>query len=602
MISEQTEASVHIAASAVPPARWRLGVVTAAVLCSWIVLIGRLIHLQGAQRESMHATVDRQSTFTEKLIARPGEIVDRNGHVLAMTVSRRSIFAVPSRIDDARQFAWQAAAATGIDADQLLDRIRKFHDKHFIWIRRRVADDVADAFRDLSLPDDTWGFRREYLRQYPQGGAASHVLGMRDIDNLGHGGLEQSLNDMIRGSDGCRVMTRDARGVVMEVEATESQTPVHGRSVICTIDLLTQLAVEQQLDDVMHRWKPVGACAVVMEPQSGEILAMASRPAFDPNRPAEVRDDAWRNLAVSAVFEPGSTFKPFVVGWAMLQQALDSSDRIQCFNGAYRMGERILHDHHPYTVLSVEDVLVKSSNIGMARIAERIGLQKLYECTVAFGFGRRTGIELPGEVPGLLRRRSDWDQYSLGSIPMGQELAVTPLQLITAHAVLANGGQLVRPHLLLASADRLSSAPLAAVETVRATAPVESSVLNRQIADWIVQHPMKQVVERGTGTAVRTSSMSIFGKTGTAQKVDQETGRYSNSRHICSFVCGAPAEAPEVLVLVLVDEPTEPGGHYGGSVAAPAAGDILKTALRRVRRLNHSVTVRPEEDLPIRLR
>ena len=219
MISEQTEASVHIAASAVPPARWRLGVVTAAVLCSWIVLIGRLIHLQGAQRESMHATVDRQSTFTEKLIARPGEIVDRNGHVLAMTVSRRSIFAVPSRIDDARQFAWQAAAATGIDADQLLDRIRKFHDKHFIWIRRRVADDIADAFRDLSLPDDTWGFRREYLRQYPQGGAASHVLGMRDIDNLGHGGLEQSLNDMIRGSDGCRVMTRDARGVVMEVEA-----------------------------------------------------------------------------------------------------------------------------------------------------------------------------------------------------------------------------------------------------------------------------------------------------------------------------------------------------------------------------------------------
>lgn len=588
--------------SAQQPPAWRPAFITALLLIGWVALIGRLIHLQGAQHHLMHTKVDRQSTFTEALTARPGEIVDRNGHVLAMTVTRNSIYAVPSRIEDARQFAWQAASVTGIDADQLLETIRRSSDKHFIWIRRRVANDVADAFRDLQLPDDTWGFRREYLRQYPQGNVAAHVLGMRDIDNVGHGGLEQSLNDHIRGQDGQRVMTRDARGVVMEVEASESQTPVHGRSVVCTIDLLTQLAIERQLDDVMDRWQPVGACAVVMEPHSGEVLAMASRPAFDPNRPSEVPDNAWRNLTVSAVFEPGSTFKPFIVGWAMHRQSLNRTEQIQCFNGAYRMGRRILHDHHSYTSLSVEDVLVKSSNIGMARIAERIGLQQLYEGTMAFGFGRRTGIELPGEVPGLVRRRADWDEYSLGSIPMGQELAVTPLQLISAHAVLANGGRLVRPHLLLDSADRLSPSPLAAVETVEATAPVESTVLHRHIAEWIVQHPMKQVVERGTGKSARSDRMSIFGKTGTAQKVDEDTGAYSNSRHICSFVCGAPAESPEVLVLVMVDEPTEPGSHYGGTVAAPAAADILKRSLSRVRRLDRSVTIRPEEDLPIRLR
>lgn len=590
--------------SAIPrqSAGWRSALMTGGLLLAWIVLVARLIHLQGAQHDLMHTKVDRQSTFTETLSARPGEIVDRNGHVLAMTVTRNSIFAVPSKIEDPRQFAWQAASVTGLQADELLDRLRAAKGKHFIWLRRRVPDELAEEFRQLGLPENTWGFRREYLRQYPQGNIAAHVLGMRDIDNQGHGGLEQSLNDHIRGVDGRRVMTRDARGVVMEVEASESQTPVHGRSVISTIDLLTQLAIERQLDELMQRWQPVGACAVVMEPQSGEILAMASRPAFDPNRPSDVPEDAWRNLTVSAVFEPGSTFKPFIVGWAMQQQALEQQETIECFHGAYRMGRRILHDHHAYASLSVEDVLVKSSNIGMARIAERLGLQQLYDGTVAFGFGRRTGIELPGEVSGLVRRRADWDEYSLGSIPMGQELAVTPLQLIAAHAALANGGRLVRPHLLLESADRLSASPLAAVETVQATAPVESTVLDRRIAEWIVQHPMKQVVERGTGRAARKSRLSIFGKTGTAQKADEETGGYSDSRHVCSFVCGAPAESPEVLVLVMVDEPTSGASHYGGTVAAPAAADIVEFSLQRLRRLERSVTVRPEEDLPIRLR
>jgi len=584
------------------PGKWRVSGITLLIVLGWLAMIGRLIHVQGTQHASMYSRVDRQSTFTETLRARPGEIVDRNGHVLAMTVTRNSIFAVPSKIEDARQFAWQAAAVAGVDADQLLDRIRHSSDKHFIWIRRRVPNEMADEFRQLGLPDRTWGFRREYLRQYPQGSVAAHVLGMRNIDNVGHGGLEQSLNDHIRGQDGQRVMTRDALGVVMEVEASESQTPVHGRSVVSTIDLLAQLTIEQQLDEIMNRWNPVGACAVVMEPHTGEVLAMASRPGFDPNKPPEVGDDARRNLAVSAVNEPGSTFKPFVVGGAMQHKALNQTDSIQCFNGAYRMGGRILHDHHSYTSLSVEDVLVKSSNIGMARIAERIGLQNLYECTVAFGFGRRTGIELPGEVSGLVRQRSAWDEYSLGSIPMGQELAVTPLQLIVAHAALANGGQLVRPHLLLASADRIAPTPLSAVETVDATAPVESTILHRRIADWIVQHPMKEVVERGTGRSARTTGLSIFGKTGTAQKVDEATGAYSDSRHICSFVCGAPAEDPEVLVLVMVDEPTAPGSHYGGTVAAPSAAKILEDSLQRVRRLEHSITVRPEEDLPIRLR
>ena len=272
---------------------------------------------------------------------------------------------------------------------------------------------------------------------------------------------------------------------------------------------------------------------------------------------------------------------------------------IKCFNGAYRMGRRVLHDHHPYASLSVEDVLVKSSNIGMARIGERLGLDRLYEATAMFGFGRRTGIEVPGEVDGLVRARSKWDNYSIGSIPMGQELAVTPLQLITAHAALANGGKLVRPRLLLDSSDDyVAPTPLTQIETVDAKPAVESNILDASIAQWLVNYPMQNVVERGTGKAARTPGLSIFGKTGTAQKADPETGGYSDTKHICSFVCGAPAENPQVLVLVMVDEPTAPGAHYGGSVAAPTASKLLQFALQRMPYLSQRLTVNPADDLP----
>ncbi len=224
------------------------------------------------------------------------------------------------------------------------------------------------------------------------------MLGIRNIDNVGRGGLEQSRHELIRGIDGHRVMTRDALGIVMEVATERSHAPIHGKTVVSTLDLLTQIETERQLDRLMDEWKPVGACAIVMEPCSGEILAMASRPGFDPNALAAVPEAAWKNLAVSAMFEPGSTFKPFIVGWAIQNGILATDEMIDCNSGVYRMGPRVLHDHHSYGALSVEDILVKSSNIGMAKIGERIGLQSLYEATRAFGFGRRTGIELPGEL------------------------------------------------------------------------------------------------------------------------------------------------------------------------------------------------------------
>ena len=581
------------------PFLWRSKLVSLLMLIGWSIMIARLIHLQAGQRQSLNSRVTRQSSFSETLPARPGEILDRSGHVLAMTVTRDSLYAVPSQIDDPAAFVWKICEVLDMNADELYEKLVASADRHFIWIRRRLTDEEASRVRQLQLPDRTWGFRREYLRQYPQGQYAAHVLGMRDIDNIGHGGLEESLDDHIRGTDGVRMMTRDARGLVVEVEAEKSQMPTHGRTVVSTLDVLTQIQTERLLEQLMDRWAPLGACAIVMDPHSGQVLAMGSAPSFDPNLPGEVPSDAWRNLAVSAVFEPGSTFKPFIVGWAIEQGKLQPDEMIKCFNGAYRMGRRILHDHHAYSLLNVEDVLVKSSNIGMARIAERIGLDGLYQATAAFGFGSRTGIELPGEVDGLVRAKANWDEYSMGSIPMGQELAVTPLQLITAHAALANGGRLVRPHLMMdTSDDQVAPSPISTIKTVEATQSIESSILRTDIAQWIVSGPMKNVVERGTGKSAKIKGLSIFGKTGTAQKLDPETGAYSNSKHICSFICGAPAENPQVLVLVMVDEPSGPGSHYGGTVAAPTASEILKFALERMPYISNRLTVRPEHDLP----
>ncbi|MEQ9409618.1 MAG: penicillin-binding protein 2 [Fuerstiella sp.] len=602
-MTESSSSANSVVPSQRLPFLWRSKLISACMLLGWALIVVRLIHLQGAQRQLLNTRVSRQSTFQEKVPARPGEILDRNGHVLALTVTRESLYAVPAEIKEADSFVWSICTVLDINADELYDRITAAPDRQFIWVKRRLTDEQAQRVRQLGLPERAWGFRREYLRQYPQGGFAAHVLGMRDIDNIGHGGLEESLDELIRGTDGTRVMTRDARGVVVEVAAARSRTPEHGRTVLSTIDVVSQIHAERLLEQLMDRWRPLGACAIAMDPHTGEVLAMASVPTFDPNRPSEVPDDAWRNLAVSAVFEPGSTFKPFVVAWALQQGKLHQDEVIACFNGAYRMGRRILHDHHPYTQLSVEDVLVKSSNIGMARIAERLGLSELHRATAAFGFGTRTGIELPGEIDGLVRPRKDWDDYSLGSVPMGQELAVTPLQLITAHAALANGGRLIRPHLLLgSSSEHVTPAPLADINTVDAAPGVESSIIRADIADWIVRHPMKDVVERGTAKSARVDGLSMFGKTGTAQKLDPDTGGYSDTRHICSFVCGAPAENPQVLVLVMVDEPTADGLHYGGTVAAPTAAKLLQFVLNRLPHLAGRTSIRPEHDLPARIR
>jgi len=558
--------------------RQRFALVLAVFGASFIVLAGRLVQLQVIDRELLTDRAVRQRLHVETLPARPGEIVDRNGRPLAVSIHLHSLYAVPNAIDDIDAFAKKVSRAIGLDAEQLAADLTRQHRKSFLWIRRRLSESDAAAVRELDLPRGTWGFREEFSRQYPQGVIAAHVIGLRDIDGIGRGGIEQRYDNDLRGHAGRRVTLRDARGRVVDVRHELSELPVVGRTVVLSIDSVVQLFAEQELDALMSRHAPQGACVIVLDVETSDLLAVASRPAFDPNHPAEADADAWTNRAVTAVYEPGSTFKPLVVAWALDAGVLMSDELLDCENGVYRVGSRVLHDHHGYGALSVTDVLVKSSNIGMAKIGERLGIAELHRCVTAFGFGKPTGTSLPGEESGVVRPLSQWNQYSIGSIPMGHELAVTPLQLIAAHAALANRGRYVSPRIVLREIDADQASNGVPNDEPIVPVQVTSDVASPEAARWVVEEAMTEVVRRGTGKAASLREYVVFGKTGTAQKFDFEAKRFSNDRHVVSFVAGAPASHPKILVLVMADEPTG-SEQAGGSVAAPTAAAVLRKTL-----------------------
>jgi cell division protein FtsI (penicillin-binding protein 3) len=556
------------------PAAWRHHVVIACFALIGIAIGVRLVQLQGFKQTQFAQKVAQQSVVREDVFARPGDIFDRHGRLLATTITTRSLFLTPSKIENAWDVSNRIAQALEIDVDALFERLGLNQAKHFLWVKRRLSAVEVERIKELNLPAGIYGFREEYLRRYPQGPLAAQVIGLRDIDGRGQGGVEQSLNPVLAGRNGWRELIRDAQGRVIDIQPTAEEPPLPGRSVTLTLDAVIQLYAERELDTLVEKFQPKGCCAVVLSAETGEVLAMASRPTFDPNIPEKASDAAWKNRVISDIYEPGSTFKPFIVSWALQKKLIERDELFNCENGEYRMGRRLLHDHHRYGSLNVTDILVKSSNIGMAKIGERLTNAGLFTAASNFGFGRKTGIELPTEEAGLLRPLAEWTSYSTGSIPMGQELSATPLQIITAYGALANRGRMNSPHLVL----RIGDDPLSAPPPV-----FVSQIVKPDIAEWLVQDVLTEVIHRGTGRKAQLQSYQIFGKTGTAQKLDPETGLYSKQLNISSFVCGGPADKPKVLVLVTVDEPTEGGDGFGGTVAAPAASKILEKTLQQLR-------------------
>ncbi|MDB5389276.1 MAG: Peptidoglycan glycosyltransferase [Planctomycetaceae bacterium] len=556
------------------PAAWRHQVVIACFALIGAAICVRLVQLQGFSHTQFAQKVAQQSVVREDVSARPGDLFDRHGRLLATTITSRSLFLVPSKIENPWEISNRISQALDLDGDQLFERLGLNQTKHFLWVKRRLSATEVERIKELNLAAGIFGFREEYLRQYPQGPLAAQVIGLRDIDGRGQGGVEQSLNSILAGRNGWRELIRDAQGRVIDIQPLAEESPQPGRSVTLTLDAVVQLYAERELDTLVEQFHPKGCCAVVLSAETGEVLAMASRPTFDPNHPEKASDAAWKNRVISDIYEPGSTFKPCIVAWALQKKLLERDEIFNCENGEYRMGRRILHDHHRYGNLSVTDILVKSSNIGMAKIGERLTNAGLFSAASNFGFGRTTGIELPTEEAGLLRPLAEWTSYSTGSIPMGQELSATPLQIITAYGALANRGRLNSPHLVLRIGDDALSPP----------PPVfVSQIVKPDIAEWLVQEVLTEVIHRGTGRKAQLQTYQIFGKTGTAQKLDPDTGLYSKKLNISSFVCGGPADKPKVLVLVTVDEPTEGGDGFGGTVAAPAASKILEKTLQQLR-------------------
>jgi cell division protein FtsI/penicillin-binding protein 2 len=399
---------------------------------------------------------------------------------------------------------------------------------------------------------------------------------VRDIDGQGRDGVERMFDAILSGRPGQRTLARDARGKSLVIQEHLTSPPEPGSSVVLTIDSVIQNYVETALDKVMVDWKPASTSAIVMNPKTGEVLALANRPAFDPADPPAPSDSGWTNRAISDSYEPGSTFKPFIMAAALDWGLVQPDEKIHCRNGVYRMGPRLLHSDHPHGELSVPEVIIRSDNIGMAIIGERLTNPGLFHAVQSFGFGRPTGLELPGESAGQVRALCEWtNYYSTGSVPMGQELAVTPIQLVTAFCALANGGELLRPRIV-----RAIVSPNGKIVQVFDKPEVVGRPVARETAAFMLDPVLRGVVEsgRGTGHRAELAGYSSFGKTGTAQKQGSRGG-YASGRHVSSFVAGAPAQDPAIVALVLVNDPSVGKEHYGGQVAAPATAEILHHTL-----------------------
>jgi cell division protein FtsI (penicillin-binding protein 3) len=549
--------------------RLRMTLVGLSISLWALVIGGRLVHVQILGHASFRQMADRQSERTIKLDPRRGPILDRNGHNLAVSVDATSLYAVPSDVVDPEGTARALARILGMDSDdraRLLGRLRR--DKAFVWVERKVSPSQARAVRDLDL--DGIGFLTENRRYYPKRELASQVLGYVGLDNKGMSGIEYSFDSTISGHAAKVVVRTDARRrPVGHVEKPSTE----GQTVVLTLDETIQYVAESELERAMRETSAVSGMVVVLEPRTGEILALSNRPTFNPNRFTAYSGEHWKNRAVVDAYEPGSIFKIITAAAALQEQVVNPDEVIDCGHGFILIGHQRINDHKVYDRLTFRDVIAKSSDIGAIRVAQRLGREQLYRYVSQFGFGVPTGVDLPGESRGILRPTSEWSALSLASISFGQEIAVTGLQMAAATAVVANGGYLMRPLVVRQIEDHSG-------RVVKEWKPYAvRRVLEPQTVDTLTEL-MKEVVRSGTGRHAAVPGYVVAGKTGTAQKVDA-TGSYNMVDHVASFVGFVPASHPALVILVSLDRPR---GTYnqGGDVAAPVFARIAEQALRHL--------------------
>jgi len=542
--------------------RSRALIVMVGVSLTFSVLGVRLFELHVLRHKELAAQAQANRETIVHRQGRRGEILDANGNLLANSESVRIVTADPSvTATQATVIARKLAPLLKMDEAGLVAKLSG--DGRYVRLKTKVDEDTAQQIRDLKFKGIL--FEDQFLRSYPNGPLASHVLGFVDSDHKGVQGIESSMDQYLQGVAGYEVIERDRKGREIRALRDEEVGPRDGYNVVLTIDQVVQHIAETELEKAMIANKPQAGVIIISRPKTGEILAMSCRPTFDPNDPSAPAD-ARRNRCISDVAEPGSTFTSVVCSGAMNEGIVNLEDRFDCENGAFLYAGRMLHDAHPFGVLSVEEILFHSSNIGAAKVGLRMGPSKLYDYITRYGFGRKTGIALPAEVSGIAHPLSRWSQLSITRIPMGHEIAVTPLQMLMAMNAVANGGRLMRPLIIKSVVDQEGHIIMQGQlqQVAQCVLPRTSMLMTSALR--------KVVTPEGTAPKAAVEGYDVAGKTGTAQKV--ENGQYVR-KYYSSFIGYLPAYDPEISILVSLDDP-QGGEFYGGSVSGPVFREVAE--------------------------
>jgi cell division protein FtsI/penicillin-binding protein 2 len=532
----------------------------------FVVICARLAWLQVVNYGFLTQKAAKQQQRSIDVSPVRGNIYDRNGNELAMTVSVDSIFAVPSEIPDIRGTSRLLSHILKIDATDLENRMSSSH--AFAWVARKVENDLSARVRALNLKGIY--FQKEAKRNYPKRELAAQVLGYVGLDDEGLGGVEREYDARLAGKPGKMLITMDnKRRSLARVE----KRPEPGENVVLTIEEKIQYIAERELERAMEETRAESGTVIVENPHTGEILALANRPTFNPNLLKTAAPKSLKNRAVSDIYEPGSTFKVVTLSAALEERLTNPDEVIDCQMGSIVVNGLRIHDHKAYGDLTVAQVLAKSSDVGAIKLALRLGEERFDHYIRAFGFGTQTGIEIPGETRGMHKPVSRWSKVSIGAISMGQEIGVSPVQLAAMMSTIANDGVYVAPRIIAGTTPPRSTPQLITFHPAlgrRVISPLTAAQM---------KHMLEGVVLGGTGPKAILDGYSVAGKTGTAQKVDPETGRYSHRQHIASFSGFAPVNNPAVSILVVLDQPDTYPRDQGGDVAAPVFARVAQQVL-----------------------
>ncbi|WP_318835992.1 penicillin-binding protein [Desulfuromonas versatilis] len=548
--------------------RFRIRMVCLVFVVAFCLVAVRAFQLQVQGEQEWRKRAERQHQKVIPLTPRRGTIFDRNGEELALSIEVDSIYVQPRQVTDPAAAARALSGVLSMSAASLKAKLSS--GKSFLWLKRQVTPRESELVRALEIAGV--GFTKEHRRFYPNSEQGAQVIGFTGVDPKGLEGVELKYDAEILGQSGYLVTERDAlgRGIGSGEVVIEGQN--QGSNLQLTIDKNIQYIAEKELAAGVREANAKAGTVVVLDPMTGEVLAMASQPDFNPNAFYKYRPNQWRNRAICDTFEPGSTLKLFMMAAALNEGLVRMDQKIYCENGVFKVGGKVIHDHHKYKDLSVLEILKYSSNIGSAKIGKMLERERLYRYLTDFGFGQNTGIDLPGEVPGLLRRPSQWFEIDLAAISFGQGMTITALQLARATAAIANGGYLMDAPVVSKVTDHegrvLTSNPPRAIKRV----------VSEDVARQVREMMTTVSEEGGTGTLAAVPGFRVAGKTGTAQKVDPVTGGYSVDKRVASFVGFVPAENPRLVILSVIDEPE--GKTYGGLVAAPVFSRIASQSLR----------------------